>query len=73
MSVRLHLYRIRVIEVMIDLPERLEVVVRDLRSVVRCPWCSFKTSKVHETRRVKGQGPRAWHPEGDAHLAAPPL
>ncbi len=53
MSVRLHLYRIRVIEVMIDLPERLEVVVRDLRSVVRCPWCSFKTSKVHETRRVK--------------------
>ena len=53
MTVRLHLYRIRVIEVMVDLPERLEVVISDLRSVVRCPWCSFKTFKVHETRRVK--------------------
>ncbi|MGH4002443.1 MAG: transposase, partial [Pseudonocardiaceae bacterium] len=53
MTVRLHLYRIRVLEVKVDLPERLEVVIRDLRSVVRCPWCCFKTSKVHETRRVK--------------------
>ncbi len=53
MTVRLHLYRIRVLEVVTDLPERLEVCVRDLRSVVRCPWCSFKTSKVHETRQVR--------------------
>jgi transposase len=53
MTVRLHLYRIHVLDVVTDLPERLEVVVRDLRSIVRCPWCSFKTSKVHETRRVK--------------------
>jgi transposase len=53
MRVRLHLYRIRVVEVLVDLPERLEVVVRDLRLVVRCPFCGFKTSKVHETRRVK--------------------
>jgi transposase len=53
MTVRLHLYRIRVVEVLIDLPERLEVLVRDLRSVVRCPWCGFKTSKVHETRRMR--------------------
>jgi transposase len=53
MRVRLHLYRIRVVEVLVDLPERLEVVIRDLRSVVRCPFCGFKTTKVHETRRVK--------------------
>jgi transposase len=53
MTVRLHLYRIRVVEVLVDLPERLEVVVRDLRSVVRCPSCGFKVTKVHETRRVK--------------------
>jgi transposase len=53
MTVRLHLYRIRVVQVLVDLPERLEVVVRDLRSVVRCPFCGFKTTKVHETRRVK--------------------
>jgi transposase len=53
MTVRLHLYRIRVVEVLVDFPERLEVVVKDLRSVVRCPWCGFKTSKVHETRRVR--------------------
>ena len=53
MTVRLHLYRIRVVNVLVDLPERLEVVVRDLRPVVRCPFCGFKTTKVHETRRVK--------------------
>lgn len=41
------------VEVLIDLPERLEVVVRDLRSLVHCPFCGFKTTKVHETRRVK--------------------
>ena len=53
MRVRLHLFRIRVVEVVADLPERLEVVIRDLRSVVRCPFCGLKTTKVHETRRVK--------------------
>ncbi|MQB02132.1 MAG: hypothetical protein GEU78_18085, partial [Actinobacteria bacterium] len=53
MRVRLHLFRIRVVEVVVDLPERLEVVIRDLRSVVRCPWCGFKTSKVHDTKRIK--------------------
>lgn len=53
MTVRLHLQRIHVVEVVADLPERLEVVIRDLRSVVRCPFCGFKTTKVHETRRVK--------------------
>ncbi len=53
MTVRLHLQRMRVVEVLVDLPERLEVAIRDLRSVVRCAWCGFKTSNVHETRRVK--------------------
>jgi hypothetical protein len=36
MTVRLHLYRIRVVDVLVDLPERLEVLVGDLRPVVRC-------------------------------------
>jgi transposase len=53
MTVRLHLYRIRVVDVLVDLPELLEVVVTDLRAVVRCPFCGFRTNKVHETRRVK--------------------
>jgi transposase len=53
MRVRLHLYRILVVEVLVDLPERLEVLIRDLRPVVRCPFCGFKTSKVHESRRVR--------------------
>jgi transposase len=53
MRVRLHMYRIRVVEVLTDLPERLEVVIKDLRSVVRCPFCGFKTTRVHETRPVK--------------------
>ncbi|MFN2488139.1 MAG: transposase family protein [Actinomycetota bacterium] len=53
MTVRMHLYRIRVLKVLVDMPEHLEVLIHDLRSVVRCPFCGFKTTKVHETRRVK--------------------
>jgi hypothetical protein len=37
----------------IDLIERREVVVSDVRRVVTCPFCGFKTSKVHDTRRVR--------------------
>jgi transposase len=53
MTVRLKLKRIRVVEVVTDVTEQLEVVVADLRSVVTCPSCGLKTSKVHDTRRVK--------------------
>ena len=53
MTVRLKLRRIRVVEVLVDEIERLEVTVEDLRSVTVCPWCGFKTSKVHDTRRVR--------------------
>ena len=53
MTVRLHPYRIRVVDVLVDVPERLEVLVTDLRSVVRCPFCGFKTNQVHEIRRAK--------------------
>jgi transposase len=53
MTVRLKLKRIRVIEVEVDLTERLEVVISDLRSVVTCPFCGLSTTKVHDTRRVK--------------------
>ena len=35
MTIRLHLRRMRVLEVAVDAPERLEVVVEDARSVVR--------------------------------------
>jgi transposase len=53
MTVRLKLRRIRVIEVVADLVERLDVVVSDLRSVVNCPVCGSRTSRVHDTRRVR--------------------
>ena len=53
MTIRLHLRRIRVTGVVVDLPERLEVAVADTRSVVRCPHCGFKTTAVHDTRRVR--------------------
>ncbi len=46
MTVRLHLHRICVVEVVTDLPERLEVLVR-------YPYCGLRTTKVHETRRVR--------------------
>ena len=53
MTVRLKLKRIRVVKVVADLSERLEVVVSDLRSVVTCPLCGGKTSKVHDVRKVR--------------------
>ena len=55
MMVRLHLRRIRVVRVVEDEIDRLVVEVADTRSVLRCPSCGFKTSKVHETRRVQIQ------------------
>ncbi len=53
MTVRLKLQRIRVVEVVVDLTERLEIVVSDVHSLVTCPLCGCKTSKVHDTRRVR--------------------
>jgi protein-arginine kinase activator protein McsA len=51
MSVRLHLRRIRVIAVLVDAIERLVVEVADVRRVLRCPYCGFRTARVHDTRR----------------------
>jgi transposase len=53
MTVRLHLRRIRVVEVEVDEPERLGVAVEDVRRVVRCPHCGFRTGAVHDRRRVR--------------------
>lgn len=52
MTVRLHLRRVRVVAVLVDLLERLVVEIVDVRRVVRCPYCGFKTTRVHDTRRV---------------------
>lgn len=52
MTVRLHLRRVRVIAVVVDLVERLMVEITDVRRVVRCPHCGFKTSQVHDDRRL---------------------
>jgi Transposase and inactivated derivatives len=63
MTIRLHLRRLRVLEVVEDNPGRLVVAVEDARSVVRCPHCGFKTARVHDRRRVRvvdlGHGGRA--------------
>jgi hypothetical protein len=53
MTVRLKLKRIRVVEAVSDVTERLEVMVIDLRAVVKCPFCGLRTSKVHDIRRVR--------------------
>ncbi len=53
MSVRLHLRRIRLVAVLVDLIERLTVEVADARRVVRCPHCGFKTTRVHDVRRLR--------------------
>ena len=52
MTIRLHLRRMRVVSVIEDEIDRLVIEVADTRTVVRCPACGFKTSRVHETRRV---------------------
>jgi transposase len=53
MTVRLHLRRVRVIAVLVDLIERLVVEITDTRRVVRCPYCGFKTGRVHDSRRFE--------------------
>jgi len=53
MTVRLHLRRIRVIAVLVDLVEGLVVEIVDLRRVIRCPHCGFKTTQIHDHRRLR--------------------
>jgi hypothetical protein len=53
MSVRLHLRRVRVIAALVDVLERLVVEIADIRRVVRCPHCGFKTASVPDDRRLR--------------------
>lgn len=53
MTIRLHLRRLRVVRVPVDLVEALVVEVTDGRRVVRCPFCGFTTDRVHDRRRVR--------------------
>lgn len=53
MTIRLHLRGITVDEVGVDEPDRLVVLVSATNSRTRCPFCGFKTSRVHETRTVR--------------------
>lgn len=52
MRVRLHLRQVRVLEVLVDEPGRLEVAVEAAWSASRCPFCGFRCRRVHD-RRVK--------------------
>jgi transposase len=52
MTIRLHLRRMKVVRVVEDEIDKLVIEVIDTRTVVRCPSCGHRTSKVHETRRV---------------------
>lgn len=45
-SVRLHLKGVRVLEVVVDTGDRLEVVVESARGWSRCPHCGFRCVKV---------------------------
>jgi transposase len=51
MTVRLHLRRLRVVEVVRDDGAELVVEVVDTQSVKHCPACGTRTARVHETRR----------------------
>jgi transposase len=52
MTIRLHLRRLRVVQVLVDLVEAVVVEVADGRRVVRCPYCGFTTGRIHDRRRV---------------------
>jgi len=49
MSVRLHMKRMRVVRVLVDEIDQLVIEVMDSRSVVRCPFCGFKTNRPYAT------------------------
>ena len=50
MSVRLHLSGVRVLEVLVDSVDRLEVEMESAREWSRCPYCGFRCSKVWDRR-----------------------
>ena len=53
MSVRLHLRGLRVLEVSVDTPTRLEVVVESSAWRVRCAHCGFWCRRVHDRREKR--------------------
>ncbi|MCH7484759.1 MAG: transposase family protein [Acidobacteria bacterium] len=53
MTFRLHLRRIRVVAVVVDLIEKLVMEAADTHRVVRCEMCGFKTGKVYDRRRYR--------------------
>lgn len=53
MTIRLHLRGMRVLEVLTDDPSWLVVLVMASALRLRCRWCGFTTTKVHETKTVK--------------------
>ena len=50
MSVRLHLAGVRVLGVVVDTVDRLEVRVASAREWSRCPHCGFRCTKVWDRR-----------------------
>ena len=50
MSVRLHLKGVRVLKVVVDTVDRLEVRVESAREWSRCPHCGFRCTKVWDRR-----------------------
>lgn len=53
MTIRLHLPGVKVLEVVEDLPERLQVAIVLIRSWLRCPRCQMRVHKVHETKPTR--------------------
>jgi len=62
MTLRLHLRRIRVVEVAVDQPEQLVLLVEDLRRVVRRAHCGLKTDSFHDRRRMTVSNVSKGHP-----------
>lgn len=52
MTIRLHLPKTRVVEVVEDLPEALVVAIVAIAGWVRCSACGHKTRTVHQTKKV---------------------
>ena len=73
MSVRLHLCGLRVWEVSVDTPTRLEVVVELSAWRVRCPHCGFWCRRVHDRREKRIRDLSVSGRPCDAAVAAAPV
>ena len=70
MSVGLHLSGVRVLGVLVDSVDRLEVEVESSREWSRCPQCGFRCHKVWDRRAKRVRDLGGERPANDVGVAS---